>query len=195
MIDCRIVGVSQGMDFETNTASTALILELPTGARVQVVADDATVETVIRLQVEARGVPQAARRMPAPPAPAAHHAPSPPPSSSHAPSDVLEEIETDDGPALVFGGAAEAPVDTSDYNTPPTTEAETADEEEEEEDEPPPPPKQETPKQAKKRLRRNGSVPSRTVPKDEHGYPIVSGPDPNTLTTAGNQDEDGIGSV
>ena len=82
----------------------------------------------------------------------------------------------------------------SDYETPPESAPAPILEEEEEEE--PPPPKTETPRQTKKRIRRNGSVPSRTVPKNDAGYPIVTGgPDPDAITTGGNRDEDGIGSV
>lgn len=188
MIDCRIVGLNQAMDFETNTSSTALVLELPSGRRLQVTTDDTALEEIIQLQVAARGVPKPARRVPAP---------APPPPSSE-----FVQVGTGESATQEFGGGydpASEPIGADDYAQPPmpaAPEVAVPEEEEEDEEEEPPPPRMETPKAAKKRIRKNGSVPTRSVPKNDHGYPIVTGgPDPDTLTGGIGQDEDGIASV
>ena len=190
MIDCKIVGVNQGMDFETNTATMSLVLELPDGRRVQVAADQDVLQRVLELQIGAHGVPVPTRK----PAPKTASIASEPLVRANEPSAPEETTQE-------FGGnyTVEATDDYAAAPMPAAPETATAVEDEEEiEDEPPPapPPKTETPKQARQRVRRNGYTPSRTVPKDEHGYPVVpQASDHEQLTSTFGQDEDGVGSV
>lgn len=189
MLDCTIVGISQEMDFEQNMTVTYLVVRLPDGHVIRSAVDEEAAAAVVELQVQANGAPKAANRPPR--HQAAKRAEAPPAPSEES---VEDELTDESGNSVhIFGGQeSSAPEELLDEETP----------------EPEMP---ETPAAARAvgedgvLARRNVQrtsrgklvVPSKTVPKDDAGYPVIRGQgvDPDTLTSGRNLDEDGVGSV
>jgi hypothetical protein len=221
MLDCQIVGLAQDMDFEENVSQTFLVVQLSNGERVRAAIDDATAQKVVELQVQARGVPRSVARVAVVPPKSDDYDDYTP-----APPGEFTTAETAEGTVRIFGGqdAAEAE-DTADYAEPPEGVWGAAPDNidlpviEDPDPEPARRAKDKSPKRtarqaqsravedahAPKAARTNlfrtaaGKLiaPSRTIPKNEAGYPQVAnnGVDPEEFTGAHNQDEDGVGSI
>lgn len=176
MLDCVIAGVSQDMNFEKNVTTTFLLLRLPDGRQLRAAIDDAAAAIVVGLSVAQNGQPTSTIEVDR----------SVPPVIA-APVDVwsdtnieteapapLAQIEEEASPRI-FGGQ-----DGGD-------------------DEPAPEPSKPAVQGSNVQRLPNGKiiVPSRKVPMNAFGYPIVpgAGVDTNALTSQTNQDEDGVGSV
>ncbi len=180
-VECSIVGLTQGFDFEANSTTTYLLLRLSDGTTVHAAVDDAVASTVVALQVKQSGVPEASAKPSAPPAPARKdHEAAGERGTTPLPDD-------DAGDARIFGGD----IEPDDSPMEPLPEAA-----------PSPPPVQSPalPKPAQRTQQRSRGrdreiIPSRTVPRDVNDYPKVAGVDPHDLTSEGGIDEDGVGSV
>ena len=185
MLDCTITCVRQDMDLERNVTTNFLVLRLPDGKLLRVAIDDAAAATVVALSIAQRGEPTAA--LPAmeteqeqddrPPQPQQS---LPPPAQDENFNDIYTPPE--DAGVRIFGGQDGGSEVSQDYAAPPA-----------------PAPPAAPPARPNVQILPNGKVivPSRTVPRNEFGYPIANpnGVDVGRITTRNNQDEDGVGSV
>lgn len=186
MLSCIITGLSQDMSFEQDVTLTYLLLRLPDGSTLRAAVDQEAATQVLRVQAKNGGIPQPGVRV-------APMVPPSPPADEDTPADDFTPAPSDPDPdsdipvgAHVFGGQDMTPaVDSAPAEEPP--------------DEPPPEVEKTKPRQRNSAQRGGGkyAAPSRTVPKDDRGYPIVpnAGIDTSQLTGERDPDEDGIGSV
>ncbi len=192
MLDCTITGVRQDLDLERNVTTTFLVLRLPDGKLLRAAIDDAAAATVVALSVAQSGEPTAAlppteieqddRPAPTQQLPQLAEEESFDTFALPAPSQSLPRMQEEkDGDVRVFGGQDGGSESSQDYAPPPAPAS--------------------SPSRAQSNVQHlpNGKVivPSRTVPRNEVGYPIMnaSGIDAERLTTKNNADEDGVGSV
>ena len=213
MIPCAVTGMSQELDFETNTMVTYLVLRLADGVSFRATVDEETAAAVMAAQINVRGEPRvknpAAAKSPLAPPPA--YAPAADTEEDDEPEDAPEDTpelpvtgpvgdsvhhfgDDDDAPvtdadkaamiAAVNRAAAEAAAATS---TPATSVRGPA----------PPAGKLEKKKETQREKRRRSEGTFRTVPKDDHGYPmpIPGGVDPDSVTGDTDRDETGVGSA
>jgi hypothetical protein len=218
MIDCTITGISQEMDFEQGVTLTYLSVRLPNGRLVRAAIDDDTATAVVELQVKNKGTPKPVMRAPAVSRSEERpHEPSPegddytePPGGGFtlaAPKDDL--LPARDGETVYLFGGQDSP------DAPPGPVPATVEERNvaaamvgtDSEDTGSPavmvdaPPAQNNKLKRRSNVQRlpNGKVivPSRTVPRNDHGYPVVSnaGANPEDLVGGRDRDEDGVGSI
>jgi hypothetical protein len=196
MLDCTITGISQDMDLTRNVTTTFLVLRLPDGKTLRAAINDTAAAQIVALSVAQNGEPTAAMELPAaqyeqaastPFADGAAIAPTIQNGQLHSvpdwPPGSLEPVELTPEPGMrIFGGGqdgGDAP--NHDYD--------------------PPAPAPTPPVAARSNVQHlpNGKivVPSRTVPKNEFGYPVVrnNGVSTESILGGSNQDEDGVGSV
>lgn len=205
MIDCTITGIAQEMDFEQGVTLTYLLIRLPDGTNIRSPVDENSAAAVIKLQVEAKGAPRPAvlaqTHLPSPGAPVAvaplppEFTPSPATDDSGLPEPTGDDVHVfggqDDAPPaidLAAGSATTKEEAAALAEGSPTVLAEPA-------------PDQQPQKPGRRNVQQlpNGKVvvPSRTVRRNDAGYPMPANAGVDTADIVGgrDQDEDGVGSV
>jgi hypothetical protein len=183
MLDCVIAGVSQDMDFDRNVTTTFLLIRLPDGKQLRAAIDDEAAAHIVGMSVARNGQPTSTVEVDRTPQPTVSMSATAPtetwPDYAAPEPERAQEAQSEEAAPRIFGGQ-----DGGDdaFETAPE----------------PPQPKIVSPSSNVQRLP-NGKiiVPSRRVPMDTFGYPIVpgAGVNPSSLTSQTNTDEDGIGSV
>lgn len=193
MIDCTISGVSQDMDFEQGVTVTYLLVRLPSGQTIRAAVDESAAALVIGLQVKAAGAPRAVAHPAAQTTTPVDDDYAQPPGGDFTPAPAEEDPPTANGETVhVFGGQDVLQTeekDEEDQGSPtiilqgPAAAAAAP----------------VAPARSNVQRSPNGKivVPSRTVPKNDRGYPIVAsaGANPEELVGGRDPDEDGVGSV
>ena len=179
-MDLRIKAIRQDMDYENGDITNVLVLKAPNGEEFIAIVGDDTVKRLIELRA-APDLP------PAPPQPVSSYhetVPSPAPDMGFS-NGMGEGFDDNDGSVVSFGGDLASASGEASLEAPLP--------------EPTEPERGKSVSEQLAELKGKGArknpqrfaMEGKTVPKDDHGYPIVAGLAKRPVSGEG--DEDGIG--